>query len=87
MEDLFKKASFNDRKRNYPLTERECYPIQAEPMFDFLKLRQAYYHFLDKLKDTYMKDEVPADVALERFLNYLLRLEKDVPIEQQKYQP
>lgn len=72
------KKEVRVEKRQYPLTEEECFFERPQAMFPIDKLNEAYSYFLSKLENVY---------SAERFYFFLLKLEKDVPMEQQKYQP
>jgi len=68
----------NNKGRTYPLTEREAFFPQAEPMFDAVKLREAYDYFVSKRG---------AFCNAEEIFNYLYCLEKDVSLGNQRKQP
>jgi hypothetical protein len=66
------------QKSTYPLSEHEAFFPQAEAMFDASKLRDAYNYYVEKTKGLY---------SPENLFNYLYRLEKDVSLKDQRYQP
>ncbi len=78
MNKKYREDFFNEKRRN-PLTEQEMYafPRSAEPMFDSIKLRKAYDYWSHHVNDN----------SVYSFMNYLLRLEKDVPLDNQRIQP
>ena len=65
-------------KYEYPLSVEECYPKQALAMFDPAKLSEAFEYYIHKTKGLY---------SPENLFTYLYKLEKDVPLESQRYQP
>ncbi len=73
------RADHPERNRKYTLTEQECYPTMAEPMFPVDKLREAFDYYTSKRKGKlcYYDD----------LFNWLCRLEKDIPLKDQRYQP
>jgi hypothetical protein len=66
------------KKNTYPLSEHEAFFPQAEPMFDAVKLRDAYDYFISKRGDFCHAEEI---------FNYLYCLEKDVSLGNQRKQP
>lgn len=67
------KSGYESRRRFYG--PEEIYPgTQPEPMFDVVKLIEAYDHFVSIKKNPTVSD----------FFHYLRSLEKDVAISQQK---
>lgn len=72
--------SFNEFQKRNSLSRdfHEAFSPQAEPMFNVWKLREAW---------DYYKYRATGPDYSERFFHWLERLEKDVPFDQQKYQP
>lgn len=70
--------SFEERKRMYNLHRKqdEIF-LQAEPMFDFIRLHEAYDYYMLK----------GGTRTAQGFFDYLYHLEKDIPLDQQRCYP
>lgn len=74
------QEKYDELSRKYPaMREHNILALlKSEPMFPVLKLREAW--------DYYKYHATGVDYA-EKFFHWLEKLEKDVPFDQQKYQP
>lgn len=79
-EEIIKKEQdeWESIKRRYPTHDVEGYfePPQAMFPIDLLSKAWQYYRY-----------RVGGNFGAEHFLNYLWRLEQDIPLDQQKVQP
>lgn len=74
---------FEKRKKSYPHYYNEAVTPQPEAMFDPVKLHEAYDYFIYHLH----KNHQNPDYTAQRLFYYLNRLEKDIPLNQQRTQP